>query len=540
VYDSYFQLNALPADRLIGVYDIRLVFLSFIVAVFASYIALDFTGRLRENNTTRSRILWLIGGAVAMGAGIWSMHFIGMLSLTVPGITLQYDTFWTVFSLVVAILASGFALYILQVSVINIIHLVSGGVLLGLAIACMHYTGMAGLLISLNIRYLPGIFILSILIAIVASEAAIWFALKSTMVVLRWQHRIKIISAIIMGFAICGMHYTSMAASVFTPLCVAVSNNTQTLDPAILSVIIAAVTFVILGLASFTSSYKEAINQEKMELARELGMSEIATSVLHNVGNVLNSVNVSTGAITEKISSSKLTGLEELAQLLNEHKADLVEFITQDARGIHVPAYTNQLAVCWRKEQHYVLNEIACLSKNVALIKDIISTQQTLTKTTGLKQIISINDLIDEVLLISGVNLVKEIDVEKQYSKIQGINVDKVKLLQILDNLLRNAKESLLDSSNKTISIKTEVINQEKISIKIADNGKGILSENVNKIFIFGFTTKKEGHGFGLHTSALAARELGGEIHVESEGINKGATFSLTIPYSRPKSIINL
>ena len=217
------------------------------VAVFASYIALDLTGRLRDrNNTQMSSLLWLIGGAVAMGAGIWSMHFIGMLSFKIPGIVLQYDLLWTSLSLVVAILASGFALFLLKASLINIIHLVTGGIILGLAIASMHYTGMAAMLITLNIRYLPGLFLLSILVAVVASEAAIWMALKSNTVILRLRSRIKFASAIIMGLAICGMHYTGMAASIFTACATPVFNDGQGLDPTILSMAIAAITFVIL------------------------------------------------------------------------------------------------------------------------------------------------------------------------------------------------------------------------------------------------------------------------------------------------------
>lgn len=119
-----------------------------------------------RNNTKTSSLLWLIGGSIVMGAGIWSMHFIGMLSFTIPGLTLQYDFFWTIVSLLVAIVASSFALSLLKKSIFNIIHLVAGGVILGLPIASMHYTGMAAMLITLNIRYLPGLFLLSIFIAI--------------------------------------------------------------------------------------------------------------------------------------------------------------------------------------------------------------------------------------------------------------------------------------------------------------------------------------------------------------------------------------
>jgi NO-binding membrane sensor protein with MHYT domain len=180
----FFQKLPIPADQLIGSYDIRIVLLSIFVAISASYIALDMTGRLRDiSNTPREAFLWLVGGAIAMGSGIWSMHFIGMLSFSIPGLTLHYDKWWTVLSLFLVIIASGFALFLLKAKTVRIAHYILGGIILGLAIATMHYMGMEALLISLDIRYLSGLFFLSILIAIVASEAALYFALKSNQVV---------------------------------------------------------------------------------------------------------------------------------------------------------------------------------------------------------------------------------------------------------------------------------------------------------------------------------------------------------------------
>ena len=535
---DFFQTATIPADSYSGIYDLRLVALSFMVAIFASYIALDLTGRLRDiSNTTTTSLLWLSGGAIAMGAGIWSMHFIGMLSFTVPGLTLRYDLFWTALSLIVAILASAFALYLLQASRIRIEHYISGGIILGLAIASMHYTGMEAMLITLNIRYLPDLFFVSILIAIVASEAALWLALKSNQVILRMRNRFKISSAVIMGFAICGMHYTGMAASVFTPLCVptAVIDNSA-LDPTLLSIGIAGITFIILGIAFFASTYKEAMNQQQLEKARQLGMTEISASILHNVGNVLNSVNVSVDIISEKNASSKLIGLEKLNELLNENKNNLIEFFTKDPRGIKAIDFISMLAIYWREEQGILNDEMTRLNKNVKMIKDIINTQQDLTKSSDLEQVVSINELAEEVLLISGINLKKEITVEKYYGKINPTVTDKVKLVQILVNLVRNAKDALIGSANKNklFIIKTSRI-KNNIIIEISDNGLGISQKNINKIFNYGFTTKESGHGFGLHISALTINALGGKISVESEGVDKGATFKIELPYKEPK-----
>lgn len=539
MFANFFQTVALPSDQLIGSYDPRLVVLSFMVAIFASYIALDLTGRLRDiSNTKTSSILWLCGGAIAMGAGIWSMHFIGMLSFTIPGLSLRYNLFWTGLSLLVAILASGFALYLLQVSKVRIEHYIAGGIILGLAIASMHYTGMEAMLITLNIRYLPVLFFLSIVIAIVASEAALWLALKNNKVILRMRNRIKIISAIIMGIAICGMHYTGMAASIFTPLCVPVATEgTDALDPTLISIGIAGVTFIILSVAFFASSYKEAFNQQQLEQARQLGMAEIAASVLHSVGNVLNSVNVSADIVAEKTISSKLTGLEKLSALLKEHEHDLAAFLTTDPRGTKAPEFINKLAEYWREEQNCISQEMSRLSKNVDLIKEIISTQQEFSKNANdLEQVISLNELLDEVLLITGLNLKKDIVVEKNYGKINPILTDKVKLLQALVNLIRNAKDAVVESpkKDKKITLKTSS-DKNTIVIEITDNGVGIQPKNINRIFNYGFTTKKSGHGFGLHTSALAINAIGGEIQAHSEGLEFGTTFTIKIPNNKPK-----
>jgi NO-binding membrane sensor protein with MHYT domain len=533
-----FQTLPVPADNLKGSYDLSLVVLSVLTAISASYIALDLTGRIRDvSNTARATMLWLIGGALAMGSGIWAMHFIGMLSFSIPGLSLHYDLFWTAFSLLVAIFASAFALYLLKIDVLKIEFYIAGGVVLGLAIASMHYSGMEAMLISLQIRYLPGLFFVSILIAVVASEAALWFALKSNQVAIKMRNRVKLISAIIMGIAICGMHYTGMAASVFTPLCATtVAEAGSSLDPSYLGIGVAAVTFVILAIAFLSSNYKESLNQEQFEKSRQLVMAEISASVLHNVGNVLNSVNVSANLVAEKVTNSKLSGLPKLAALFNDNKSNMAEFF-DDARGIKALEYLTMLGKQWYDEQIDLTNEMTRINKNLSLIKEIISTQQELSKTSGYDQIISINELLEEALLISGLYQKKDITLVKEFAKLNPITTDKVKILQVFVNLLRNAKDAVLESGKTSmiITIKTYAINESRIGIQVIDNGVGIGDKNINKIFSYGYTTKPNGHGFGLHTSALAINAIGGKINITSAGLKEGATITLEIPYSKPK-----
>jgi NO-binding membrane sensor protein with MHYT domain len=537
MYTEFFQLGALPTEELKGLYNMKLVMLSYFVAVMASYVALDLTGRLRDHTNTRvESLLWVMGGAIAMGAGIWAMHFIGMLSFTIPGLTLEYDLFWTGLSLVVAILASGFALLLLRKSVINVLHLVAGGFILGLAIAAMHYTGMTGLLISLNISYLPVLFLISIIVAILASIAAIWLALKSNTVILRLRSRIKFLAALIMGVAICGMHYIGMSASVFSKLCVPSNASTYIkLEPSILAMVIAGITLIILAIAFLASNYKDAKNQQLLERSRGLGAMEISASVLHNVGNVLNSINVSLDALQNNRSSSPLSSLPKLADLLNSQKENLANFLTKDPQGQHILEYIEELAKCWERENKQDLEELQDITKNITLIKNIITTQQAVVKVDNLEQIVSIDELIEEALVISGIYSKKDITIEKDYGDIKPFMIDHIKLFQVLNNIISNGKDALIESpnENKKLIIKSRLVNNDVV-IEITDNGIGIDSENLQKIFNFGFTTKKTGHGFGLHASALTLNQLGGGISVNSAGLNQGTAFTIRIPYRRP------
>ncbi|MGF6571290.1 MHYT domain-containing protein, NO-binding membrane sensor [Paraburkholderia fungorum] len=197
-------------------YNLGLVAFSLIIATLASYTALDLADRISLLAYARSRQIWLAGGALAMGIGIWSMHFIGMLSfsLTIP---LGYDFAVTCYSLIIAILVSWFALFIVTRKRLGLGRLLAGGILMGLGIASMHYVGMAAMLMHPAIHYDPVVFALSILIAIAASTAALWGAhsLRGT----DHQHvmRKRIGTACIMGVAIAGMHYTGMAAANFAP-----------------------------------------------------------------------------------------------------------------------------------------------------------------------------------------------------------------------------------------------------------------------------------------------------------------------------------
>ncbi|MBA2654573.1 MAG: response regulator [Gammaproteobacteria bacterium] len=251
---DWLQLGPIPPNAIHGSYNIGLVVLSYLIAVLASYVTLDLAARIRSEKVARVKFLWLLGGAFAMGAGIWSMHFIGMLAFSMP-MPMQYEITWTMSSLMVAILASAFALFLLRKKDRRVSSMVVGGVFLGLGIVTMHYMGMEGMTQHVNIRYLPGLFLLSILIAILASEAALWLSLQTNLGPLR-QIQLKIVSALIMGAAICGMHYTGMAAAIFTPL--AHASQGKSIEPSLLAFYVAGITAVIITIALLLSTYRQS------------------------------------------------------------------------------------------------------------------------------------------------------------------------------------------------------------------------------------------------------------------------------------------
>lgn len=318
---QWFQLTPPPSTVMHGNYDLKLVVLSYLIAVLASYVALDLVGRLRLETNPRAQLYWLLGGAFAMGAGIWSMHFIGMLAFILP-MPMAYNLSWTGGSLIAAILASGFALLILRQKNAKTIHLLLGGILIGLGIATMHYMGMEGMAGYVKIRYLPGLFFLSIGIAIFASEAAIWLALQSNQGSLQRQFNLKIFSALIMGVAICGMHYTGMASAVFSPLLNA-KMSTEAIRPDLLAIFVAGITGLIISLAlTASTSYKQmvtAVQNEKEFLNAMLDNLEDGIIACDSTGRIT----VINDVLQKKIKSARHSyHLDELSSLLDLYTLD--------------------------------------------------------------------------------------------------------------------------------------------------------------------------------------------------------------------------
>ncbi|WP_223472629.1 MULTISPECIES: DAHL domain-containing protein [unclassified Pseudomonas] len=273
--------------------------------------------------------------------------------------------------------------------------------------------------------------------------------------------------------------------------------------------------------------------RELVDAARMAGMAEIATNVLHNVGNVLNSVNISAELVTRKLRNSKTIGLTKAVKMMNEHAEDLGQFITHDEKGRLLPRYFNELVDSIAAEQAMLIDELAQLTKSIDHIKEIVTTQQTYAGAARLIEPLNVSDLFEDALRMnSGALSRHHVTVIKEYQDVPAIMGDKHRLLLILINLISNAKFAMSHISEhpREMTLGIRILDETTLSLSVKDRGEGISPENLARIFNHGFTTRKDGHGFGLHSCALAAVEMNGRLYVHSDGPGQGALFTLEVP----------
>lgn len=275
--------------------------------------------------------------------------------------------------------------------------------------------------------------------------------------------------------------------------------------------------------------------QEKLlETAREVGMAEVATGVLHNVGNVLNSVGVTAESIQKRVRNSKISYLSDVVGLFEEHASELGAFMTNEERGKKIPAFLANLSKELIEEQERCLEALEALTKHVQHVGDIIQLQQSHSKTKGLIEPTSIAELVDDTLQINAETITRNsVEVKRDIANLPTLLLDRHKVLQILTNLISNAIYALSISNrdDKILKICVKETKNGHLRIDVCDNGIGIPKENLTRIFEHGFTTKKKGHGFGLHSTALSANELNGSIIAHSDGPGKGAVFTVELPF---------
>jgi len=283
----------------------------------------------------------------------------------------------------------------------------------------------------------------------------------------------------------------------------------------------------------------EQAQKQLLEASRKAGMAEVATNVLHNVGNVLNSVNVSADLLAERVRKSQLDTLPKLAELVAEH-AHEPNFLAEHEKGKMVPAYLKRLSGCAMAEKGETLKELDSLRQNIEHIKEIVAMQEEFSELAGFTESIKLTDLVEDALRPNERAFAEaRVRLVREFHENVTIVVEKHKVLQIIVNLIRNAKDACEDSGNdgRQVGVRTSRAGTDRVRIEVRDNGAGIAKENLTRIFNQGFTTRKSGRGFGLHGAANAAREMGGSLTAQSDGPGLGAIFTLEFPIDEASAV---
>jgi len=269
-----------------------------------------------------------------------------------------------------------------------------------------------------------------------------------------------------------------------------------------------------------------------VEMSRRAGMAEIASGVLHNVGNVMNSVNVGASVAREAVTALPVEGLTRAVALLDENAERLADYLTTDAVGRKLPDYLRKLGLALAEEKRAILRNIDQLAEHLEHMKKIIAAQQSYAKVNGVTEVCSLEEIAEAALAINQAALRNaKIEIARSYEKLPAVFVDRHQIMQILVNLVSNAKHALEEVERPDRRLNVSVAKVDGgVRIEVRDNGAGIAPENLPKIFTHGFTTKKTGHGFGLHNCANAAQQMDGSLTVHSEGQGEGASFVLRLP----------
>ncbi len=279
------------------------------------------------------------------------------------------------------------------------------------------------------------------------------------------------------------------------------------------------------------------VHQQLVLAARQAGMAEVATNVLHNVGNVLNNVYTSSQMARERVGALRLENLGRLADMLDEHQADLARYLTQDERGRHVRPFLRKLGQNLTEEREDIVALLDEVGRYTEHIGDIVKLQQNHARLPRLREPIQLSELVEDALRINAAGPGRHgVKVERRLAPLPPVLADKHKVLMILLNLISNAEHALTGASveERCLTVKVDPVASERIRIEVSDNGVGIAPELLTRIFQYGFTTRAESHGVGLHWCALAAQEMGGSLTAHSEGPGRGATFTLELPYQLP------
>ena len=484
---------------LTGSYDPLQVALSVLIAVSASYAALDLAGRVTATRG-RARLAWLIGGSTAMGIGIWAMHYIGMLAFRLP-VPVEYDLPTALLSLLVGILCSAFALVVVSRRRMGLTYALIGSAIMGCGIAALHYIAMAAMRLPAECRFDFRLVALSVALAIVFSFVALWleFYFRDEPKNSAWR---KLGSALVMGVAISAMHYTGAAAATFIPAASALDQSHAVSISSLGTLGIAAATLQVLGVAVLSSlvdrrfdaqALELALAQARLELAhvaRIATMGELTASIAHEINQPLTAV-VTNGNFALRQIASGAPNLEELREAIAE--------IVND--GTRASA---------------VISRIRALLQKGAPDRVELDINEVIQEVTILVR--------HEATLSGGVSV--RLDLAADLPRVLG---DRVQLQQVLINLIINGIEAVrtLTDRPRQLLVKSAK-NADAVLIQVQDSGKGLDQEQVGRIFEPFFTTKPQGIGMGLSISRSIIESHGGRLWTVPG--SSGALFQFTLP----------
>lgn len=280
---------------------------------------------------------------------------------------------------------------------------------------------------------------------------------------------------------------------------------------------------------------REELHQQLVQASRQAGMADVASSVLHNVGNVLNSINVSTDILLKTLKKPMVGDVCQIASMFHEHQDNLQAFLTQDPKGKQIPSYLGMVAESLSGSHQTIQSEIDSLVKKVDHIKQVIMSQQDIAHAGNIREAAVVEDLMEQALLMGMPEPEKYgIRVVREYAHVPSIMTDRHHVLQILVNVITNAKNAMVEypanSHCLTVRIGLPADRRGSVRLEVTDTGGGIQAEHLTRLFAQGFTTRKAGHGLGLHSAAISAKTLGGTLQARSEGEGRGATFMLDLP----------
>jgi NO-binding membrane sensor protein with MHYT domain/nitrogen-specific signal transduction histidine kinase len=493
---SGFQGPSLPHR-----YNPWLLALSISIAVLASYTALDISGRIRAA-IGKTRLYWLAGGGIAMGLGIWTMHFIGMIAMHTSQ-PVVFDTQITILSVLPALAASTFALYIIARGEMTPRILGLSGLLIAVGIGSMHYIGMAAVQINPPLRYDATFFMLSILVAIAASISALWIGFQQYGEdTLGKSAARKISSAVLMGLAISGMHYTGMTATHISPIEMTRGSG---LDPELIAVIAGFATFMVLLLAYVVAFYDARLAEVRADIAKRLKetnekltevdqlKSEFLASMSHELRTPLNSILGFTGIVHQGITGP-----------LNKEQKRQLGMAYDSAK--HLLSLINDLLDVSRIE-----------AGRMDLLIELIDIKQLVAEATQ-----SMEQMIAQKKLSLSIHIA---------DSVQLFNCDRKRVLQVLINLLGNAVKF---TSQGEITLRCE-LDAKGLKFSVADTGQGIHHELIPTLFsafrqIHSPQNRDHnGTGLGLYLCQKLLALMDGKIWVESE-LGAGSIFSFYLP----------